>query len=125
MIHHIPSLYIAASADAGRGVFTAEEIAPASIIETAPVIVLQKDDVSLIHKTHLHDYYFLWGANQNQAAIALGYGSLYNHSSSPNADFELDYETQFIIFKAIRKIDAGEEIRIDYHAGLESRELWF
>lgn len=125
MIHHIPSIYIAETENIGRGVFTTEEIPKNSVIETCPVIITNESDLAKIHDTKLHDYYFLWGENQDQAAIALGYGSLYNHSDVPNADFEMEFESGFIIIKAIRKIKAGEEIRIDYHAGLKNPHLWF
>ncbi len=125
MIHHLPSLYITESPSAGRGVFTTDVIENGSVIEICPVIVLSAGDMAKIHETHLHDYYFIWGEQQDQAAIALGYGSLYNHSDNPNADFTLDYENEQIIIECISDIGEGEEIRIDYHTGLMKRDLWF
>ncbi|MCB0630684.1 MAG: SET domain-containing protein-lysine N-methyltransferase [Saprospiraceae bacterium] len=121
---HIPSLYIAPSSRGGRGVFTSEEIEPESIIEISPVIVLSAADLRLIHQTHLHDYYFLW--EDGHCAIALGYGSLYNHASKPNADYRMDYADHSITFYCTRLIKAGEEITVNYVAGGNERsELWF
>lgn len=115
----IPSLYINTSPISGRGVFTAEALANGAAIEIAPVIILSKADKDIIHQTHLHDYYFNWGEN-GLAAIALGFGSLYNHAADPNADYYMDFEGRTINFFACRDISAGEEITIDY-----GERLWF
>lgn len=121
---HIPSLYVAPSPLGGRGVFSSEPIEPGSIIEISPVIVLPAEDLPLIHKTHLHDYYFLWEAGQ--CAIALGYGSLYNHAKDPVAEYEMDYDGLSISFYCIQPIAAGQEITINYIAGgNEKGEIWF
>lgn len=121
---HIPSLYIGPSSLGGRGVFTAETIPGGSTIEISPVIVLPAGDLSLIHRTYLHDYYFLW--EKEQCAIALGYGSLYNHAEQPNAEYQMDYADQSISFYSLREISASEEITINYVAGGNERSvLWF
>ena len=123
--NRIPSLYVATSPRGGRGVFTARAIEEGSLIEVCPVIVLPPGDVALIHQTKLHDYYFLWGYEE-ECAIALGYGSLYNHASEPNADYDMDYDHLTIDFYCIRPIAAGEEITINYVDGGDVRTtLWF
>lgn len=76
-----------------------------------------------MHATALHDYYFQWGGDR--AAIALGLGSLYNHSERNNARFTLDYEFGQIRFLAVRDIEAGEEITTNYRAGDPKMKLWF
>lgn len=76
-----------------------------------------------MHDTHLHDYYFQWDGDR--AAIALGLGSLYNHSERNNARFTLDYEFGQIRFLAVRDIAAGEEITTNYRAGEPEMDLWF
>ncbi|MEM8582959.1 MAG: SET domain-containing protein [Bacteroidota bacterium] len=115
----IPSLYIKPSPISGRGVFTAEDLPEGAAIEIAPVIVLSKADKAAIHQTILHDYYFNWGED-GRAAIALGYGGLYNHAADPNADYYMDFDGQTINFFARRDISAGEEITIDY-----GDRIWF
>lgn len=89
----------------------------------AYVILLSAKERKVIHETYLHDFYFQWDGDQ--AAIALGFGSLYNHSSAANAEFELDYDFEQIRFRALRDIAAGEEITTDYRAGNPQMELWF
>lgn len=110
----------------GRGVFCTHDISKGSPIEFCPIIKIPKKEVDVIHNTELHDYYFVWGDNDDEAAIALGYGSLYNHSYKPNADFILDLGNQTVNFFAIKNIKAGKEITINYHGKPEADdELWF
>ena len=107
----------------GRGVFTAQPIPVGTPIELAPVILLSAADRRAIHATRLHDYYFQWAGDR--AAIALGYGSLYNHRADANAEFSLDYDFEQIRFVALRDIAAGEEITTDYRTGDPTMQLWF
>jgi len=126
MSTHIPGLFILKTDEKGRGVYTSIPIGVKDTIESAPVVVLSESERKVIHDTRLHDYYFLWGQAQNGAAIALGYGSLYNHSSTPNADFILDYDHDTIDFVAIKPIEAGDEITINYSSEkMEAFPLWF
>ncbi|MDA8692445.1 SET domain-containing protein-lysine N-methyltransferase [Saprospiraceae bacterium] len=119
-------LYIVQDDNKGRSVYAGSDITKGSIIEICPIIILSNDDTLQIHKTLLHDYYFLWEEKKSTSAIALGYGSLYNHSNTPNADFELVYGDNEIHFLAIQDIVAGTEICIDYMSGkVGQSELWF
>ena len=59
--------------------------------------------------------------------MALGYGSLYNHSFKPNARYTKGPAEMAIKFSALRDIAAGEEILINYNGTPEddSPDLWF
>jgi len=46
--------------------------------------------------------------------VALGYGSLYNHSNTPNANWTNDVENKTFIFFSTKPIKKGEEIFIYY-----------
>lgn len=118
-------LFVNITEDRGRGVFAAAEFSESDLIEICPIIKLSQEDRIKIHETHLHDYYFLWGKDHSEAAIALGYGSLYNHSDRPNAEITLDLDKETIDIISLKDIKVGDEITIDYHAGLEKRSLWF
>ena len=122
----IPGLYILDNEDKGRCVFTAFDINIGDVIEVCHVIVLEQEELPIIHKTTLHDYYFLWGEEMNQCAIALGYGSLYNHETNGNAEFILDFFNKTIDFVATRFIKAGEEITVNYHGeNGDETPLWW
>ncbi|MFN5732282.1 MAG: SET domain-containing protein-lysine N-methyltransferase, partial [Planctomyces sp.] len=47
-------------------------------------------------------------------ALALGFGALYNHSFTPNARYD-DAGRQVKEFRALRDIQPGEEITINYN----------
>src|SRR5215510_7233956 len=72
----------------GRLVFARRKIAAGEVIERAPVIVAPKRQWPAIKRTILEDYAFDWGEYNEQAVIALGYVSIYNHSYLPNATLE-------------------------------------
>lgn len=119
-----PFLKIKQTGNKGLGVFTLQDIDANTLIEIAPVIVLSKNDTELIHQTHLHDYYFSWGESQKKSAIALGYISIYNHSTNPNCYYECDFKNNTISLYSKEDIKAGAELQIDYTMG-EDKELWF
>jgi len=125
-MQRIPTIYVTESELGGRGVFTYEAISEGALLEICPVLIIPESQVEVIHKTVLHDYYFTWGDTQKQAAIVLGFGSIYNHATLANAKFIMDYEQQSMDFLAIRDIEAGEEITTNYN-GLtgDSKPLWF
>ena len=110
-----PNLFIAQSTLGGRGVFTHEPIKSGDMIEICPVIVMKHGDKDALDTTTLYDYYFLWGDDEDQCALALGYGSLYNHFAPSNADYFMDFDAQTIEIRAVKYIDAGKEISINYH----------
>jgi SET domain-containing protein len=124
---HIPSLYIATSENRGRGVFTSEEIFEDDIIELCPLVLIPLEQLVSVDKTIFYDYYFLL-PNGKDACIALGYGSLYNHSTTPNACVVFDLENDSLQMHCIKNIAEGEEILINYQGDEEEgdrTELWF
>ena len=65
-------------------------------------------------------YVFGWG--DGRTALALGYGSLYNHSYDPNAT-TLETEDELVV-TATRPIEVGDEIHINY-VGTAQTGVWF
>ena len=108
----------------GRGVFATQFIPEGTIFERAPVLVMPaKDFDGAQEETVLSHYMFEWG--KNTVAVALGFGSLYNHSYSPNARYE-DVSRQMKNYVAIRDIQPGEEVTINYNGDASSTEpVWF
>jgi SET domain-containing protein len=98
----------------GRGVFADQRIRKGEVVEVCPVILLSKVDEAKLATTIMDHYVFVWGKNKQDACIALGFGCLYNHSSKPNAvGCEVNAQTQIEIV-ALRDIEKGEQILIDY-----------
>jgi SET domain-containing protein len=108
----------------GRAVFARRAIAKGEVIESVPVLVMTADEYAEgLAQTPLKDYCFRWGTDK--VALALGYGSLYNHSYRPNARYD-DVGRETKAFVAIRAIAQGEEITINYNGHPRSKaKVWF
>ena len=118
-------LYVDRTTAKGRGVFTDSPIAEGELIEACPVLELPAEDRDALRATGLYDYYFDWGEDGRDLALALGLGSLYNHSFSPNARYLKRLRQRLIEVVALRAIEAGEEILINYNGDPDDRSaLW-
>jgi SET domain-containing protein len=122
----LPILYIMETAGRGRGVFTTEAIPEGTTIEIAPVIVLNQADRKIVDTTLLHDYIFEWGIGEQEAAVALGYVSIYNHSVDANCKYDMDYDHKTIQIQTKRAVAADEELCINYNGdGVMDKPVWF
>lgn len=114
MIDSPKKLYINKSSIHGWGVFAKEKIYNGEIIEECVILSLpiQKGEVSGL----LCDYRFNFpsGNEWSEQVIALGFGSLYNHSEEPNAFWYSNDTKRTFIFEATRDIEPGEEIFVYY-----------
>ena len=107
-----------------RGVFARRAFRPGDVIEITPVILIPNTQRALIRQTVLENYVFDWGGGST--AVALGYGSLYNHAYDPNAHYCQDIDRKTLEFSAIRDIAAGDEITVNYNGSSESSlPMWF
>lgn len=122
-----PDVTVGPSPGRGRGVFARRRFVPGETIEVCPVIALSEADGRKLDDTALYDYYFGWGRDGLQAAIALGYGSLYNHAVTPNAEHRKNAADGTVTVVAVREIAAGEEIFIHYDTGIGGAQqgVWF
>lgn len=122
----LPCLTIIDTPNMGRGVFTSEPIPPGTIVEISPVIVMGPEDRILLDKTPLHDYIFEWGEDRKQCCMAMGYVPVYNHASPSNCEYEMDYDDDTITVTAVRDIEPGEELFINYNGDWDdARPVWF
>lgn len=119
-------IFVAPSDTHGQGVFAARDIEEGEVIEVCPILLFPKSQLAHVRQTVLDDYYFDWGEEGEWYAFCLGYGSLYNHSYEPNAEYGMDFEARTIDFYCIRPITAGEEIFINYNGDADNRsKVWF
>lgn len=97
----------------GRGVYARVFIPAGTVFERAPLLVMaEKEALEGDHANVLPAYVFEYG--KGKVALALGFGSLYNHSYSPNARYD-DAGNQVKEYRALRDIERGEEITINYN----------
>lgn len=103
----------------GRGVFARRPILEGEVIERVPVLVISVDSMKdPAAWAGLSRYAYLWG--RGTVALALGYGSIYNHSYRPNARYE-DLPGQVKLYSALRDIHPGEEITVNYNGDPDDR----
>jgi SET domain-containing protein len=100
--------------NADRGVFASNDIKKGEIIERCPIIEVSKNDTSNLKESILVTYFFYFGKNKEQVAIALGFGSIYNHSYKPNATYKIKRKEKIIDFIAIDDIKKNDEITFNY-----------
>lgn len=121
-----PYLYIAATGEKGRGVFSRERIPAGTVIEVAPVIVMELKDRLHLDKTLLHDYIFEWGKLKDRCAMALGWIPIYNHSYRSNCEYFMDFDDDSIFIKTVRRIEKEEELTINYNGDWNNAApVWF
>jgi SET domain-containing protein len=111
----------------GRGVFAINDIAAGTMIERVPVLLIPKNQVFAgtgepSPSAAVSWYVFDWEGmtKREYVALALGYGSIYNHSYQPNARYRRE-PPDVLEFVALRDIPAGEEILINYHGEPDDR----
>jgi uncharacterized protein len=113
----------------GRAVLATKPIPAGDTIEVCPVLVMDQtvvpENISIVADNEislLSHYVFHW---ENECeALVLGYGMLYCHSESANAWYDKDFRKRQIHYIAVRDIESGEEITVDYNQNGDS-ELWF
>lgn len=123
------NIYVARSKiqKAGRGVFAGAAIKKGELIERCPVIEILGHDVANLNDSNLATYIYYLGKHKERLMLALGFGSIYNHSYQPNAAYKENYKEKLIDFIAIKSIKKDEEITVNYSQGnqKDSSPLWF
>lgn len=109
-----------------RGVFANQMIAKSEVIETCPIIEIPKEELESIEKTNFINYIYFYGPKKEKILLALGFGSIYNHSYSPNATYKIFHKKRIIEFSALKNIQSGDEITVNYNQeSPEANPLWF
>ena len=108
------AIYVANSSIHGRGVFAQKTIKSGTVFEECPVIKMKLQEMTVRKHMLLNYYAFMIDEQQEYTGIALGYGSLYNHSDNYNATYYFDNEKELMIFEATQNISKNQEITINY-----------
>lgn len=92
----------------GRGVFATRPFTAGAIVEDAPCVEIPADQHS-----PLIDYVFR-SPNVGFHLLVTGYGMLYNHDEDANVEVDRSQCPARMLFRAVRDIEAGEELFIHY-----------
>lgn len=93
----------------GRGVYATQDFLPGDVVEESHVLLFPAEEVG----NKLYHYVFEWDGKT--CALALGLGSLFNHSYRANAQAHYDKRRKMIQFVAAKPIWRGREICINYN----------
>lgn len=105
------AIAISASTVSGRGAFATENIKDGAIIECCPAIEVSDRDIG----GELVNYVF-YGNYETARLVVMGYGMLFNHSSTPNVAYyreETSLGPEMVLY-ALRNIRKGEELYYNY-----------
>lgn len=78
------------------------------MVETSPVIVLKGDEKGWLIDRYVYNF------GKGKEALALGVGSLFNHSKDENLHIRRRSRELELDFIACRAIKRGEELTINY-----------
>lgn len=115
----------------GRGVYATKDIPGGCIVEISPVLLIPKEQYKAgVNQSELRNYVFTWswgpgrGGRNGDMALALGLGSIFNHSRRPNVSYRLRSDNLTIEYTNTSDIRAGEELCIYYgNVRFEEEEL--
>lgn len=103
----------------GTGVFACRKFQRGDVVEVCPAVILP--DRMVEPGSPLDGITYAWG--DATCAVALGYGSLYNHADRPNAEAVIDVDAQTVTIVAVRGVDEGDEVTVRYVP--DPADLWF
>src|SRR5258708_1908342 len=110
----------------GRGVFALQDFKEGEVVENCPVINITPTERKYLEKTILANYVYPWRSTLS-GSLVLGYGSIYNHSFDPNADWKQNFKTNSMVYRAVKDIKKGEEVTINYNGEVDDKKEidWF
>jgi SET domain-containing protein len=120
----VEQIILGESEISGRGVFAVRDFNAGEVVEVCEVLIIPKKDIQWIDKTELYDHYYAW--SEGRAVLALGLGSMYNHSYNPNCKYRVKLNLNKIEFKSLQAINNGQELLINYNRDPKCQDkVWF
>jgi len=99
-----------------RGMFATKSYKKDEIIEECPTIKIKNTEIEIM--SALNDYVFASYNDENMVLFPLGYCGTLNHSDEKqNATWKISPDDKNIIVHAIKNINEGEEIYVNYGNG--------
>lgn len=110
----------------GRGVFALKDFKKGEVVENCPVINITPKERKKCENTILAYYIYPWRSTRS-GSLVLGFGSIYNHSYTPNADWKQNFKSETMVYRALKPIIKGEEITVNYNGEPDDNTLidWF
>lgn len=109
-LYRNPKIQVRRSSVHRWGLFATEDIKCHEILEEAPYFSVSSAEVDAAPSCEVYTYWLEDGF----CLIGMGYAGLYNHCFEPNADYHIDKVSEVITHYAIKDINAGDELFINY-----------
>lgn len=109
-LYHSNKLQIKRSNIHRWGVFAKNPLKKFELLEEVPYFIVPNKQIKKIPSCLMYSYFL----DNKNSLIGMGYAGLYNHSSNPNVDYEIDKINEVIRHYAIIDINPGEELTLDY-----------
>lgn len=120
----VEQIILGESEISGRDVFAVRDFNAGEVVEVCEVLIISKKDIKWIDKTELYNHYYAW--SEGRAVLALGLGSMYNHSYNPNCKYRVKLNLNKIEFKSLQAINKGQELLINYNRDPKCKDkVWF
>jgi hypothetical protein len=105
--------------DKGLGAYAARNFQRGEAVEVCPVLIFERKLRELPRS--LQQRVFDWGvlaSTRRSLCLPLGCGAIYNHGEPSNMKVDAINREEFqgMVFTAVRRIDTGEELTINYNA---------
>lgn len=108
------------------GVFANTGIKKGEVIEICPFIDIPQYQLESVGNSIFVNYVYFYGNVKEKLLLALGFGSIYNHSRTPNAFYKINPKEKTIEFVSNMVIKKDEEVCVNYVQGNRTkRPLWF
>jgi hypothetical protein len=114
-----PSVYVKdTGTPKGRGVFALRAFSTGEVVEVCPVVLFHMPFDALPEEIKKRVFHWerLAGAPPGTHALALGYGSMYNHDNPANMRYAADESGLLLRFTAVKNISVDEELTVNYNA---------
>ena len=99
----------------GRGLFATQDIPPELCFTMLAPCTWTTECWTIVIIMLYVDHYYLFNTSGGNKLVALGYGSLFNHSNRPNVDYRVDTQENQILYKSgYKMIKKDEELCISY-----------
>lgn len=92
------------------GVFAKEDIKKYEILEEFPYFAVPLEEIKESSSCLPYSY----NLNDEISIIGMGFCGLYNHSFDANVDYEIDKVNEVMRHYALRDINMGEELTLNY-----------
>ena len=99
------------------GDFSSQKIEKGEVIDICPFLSFPQSSKEKIPVFSNYAFCYPRSENWTTHALVMGYGSYYNHSETPSVDWNTNEDDRTFVFFALRDINEGEELFINYGNG--------